>query len=130
MKKPKKNRGILELKSRYGYLFTMHWIIGIVIFFALPLIQSIIFSFSEIEDTYTQDTSIVSVIRSMENKSILYTRVTADTNRYPGVGTLRIEKYGIDTAALMFDCIEDGVPTKYFSVVTSDNIETIFGGVS
>jgi len=49
MKKPKKNRGIVELKSRYGYLFTMHWIIGIVIFFALPLIQSIIFSFSEIE---------------------------------------------------------------------------------
>ena len=49
MKKPKKNRGILELKSRYGYLFTMHWIIGIVIFFALPLIQSIIFSFSKIE---------------------------------------------------------------------------------
>lgn len=49
MKKPKKNRGILELKSRYGYLFTLHWIIGIVIFFAMPLIQSIIFSFSEIE---------------------------------------------------------------------------------
>lgn len=49
MKKPKKNRGIRELKSRYGYLFTMHWIIGIVIFFALPLIQSIIFSFSKIE---------------------------------------------------------------------------------
>ena len=49
MKKAKKNRGIVELKSRYGYLFTTHWIIGIVIFFALPLIQSIIFSFSEIE---------------------------------------------------------------------------------
>ena len=49
MKKPKKNRGILELKSRYGYMFTLHWIIGIVIFFALPLIQSIVFSFSEIE---------------------------------------------------------------------------------
>lgn len=49
MKKPKKNRGILELKSRYGYLFTLHWIIGIAIFFAIPLIQSIVFSFSEIE---------------------------------------------------------------------------------
>lgn len=49
MKKPKKNRGIIELKSRYGYMFTLHWIIGIVIFFALPLIQSIVFSFSEIE---------------------------------------------------------------------------------
>ena len=49
MKKTKKNRGIVELKSKYGYMFTMHWIIGIVIFFAIPLIQSIIFSFSEIE---------------------------------------------------------------------------------
>ena len=49
MKKQKRNRGIVELKSRYGYMFTTHWIIGIVIFFALPLIQSIIFSFSEIE---------------------------------------------------------------------------------
>ena len=49
MKKSKKNRGIVELKSRYGYLFTLHWIIGIVIFFAVPLIQSVIFSFSKIE---------------------------------------------------------------------------------
>ncbi|MBO5358990.1 MAG: sugar ABC transporter permease [Clostridia bacterium] len=49
MKKIKKNRGIVELKSRYGYLFTLHWIIGIVVFFAVPLIQSIIFAFSEIE---------------------------------------------------------------------------------
>jgi ABC-type sugar transport system permease subunit len=49
MKKTKKNRGIVELKSRYGYLFTMHWIIGIVIFFAMPLVQSVIFAFSEME---------------------------------------------------------------------------------
>lgn len=49
MKNKKKNRGIIELKSRYGYLFTTHWIIGIVIFFALPLIQSVVFSFSNIE---------------------------------------------------------------------------------
>ena len=49
MRKIKKNRGINELKSRYGYLFTTHWIIGILIFFAFPLIQSILFSFSDIE---------------------------------------------------------------------------------
>ena len=49
MKKQKRNRGIVELKSRYGYMFTTHWIIGIVIFFALPLIQSVLFSFSKIE---------------------------------------------------------------------------------
>ncbi|MBO5322129.1 MAG: sugar ABC transporter permease [Clostridia bacterium] len=47
MKKIKRNRGITDLKSRYGYLFTTHWIIGIVIFFALPLVQSIIYSFSK-----------------------------------------------------------------------------------
>ena len=44
MKKTKKTRGLVELKSRYGFFFTLHWIIGIVIFFAVPLIQSIIFS--------------------------------------------------------------------------------------
>lgn len=49
MKKIKKTRGIVELKSRYGFFFTLHWIIGIVIFFAVPLIQSIVFAFSEIE---------------------------------------------------------------------------------
>ena len=49
MKKTKKTRGIVELKSRYGFFFTLHWIIGIVIFFALPHIQSIVFAFSEIE---------------------------------------------------------------------------------
>jgi ABC-type sugar transport system permease subunit len=49
MKKSKKNRGIVELKSRYGFFFTLHWIIGIVIFFAVPLVQSIVFAFSDIE---------------------------------------------------------------------------------
>ena len=49
MKKIKKNRGINELKSRYGYMFTTHWIIGIAIFFAFPLIQSVLFAFSDIE---------------------------------------------------------------------------------
>lgn len=49
MKKTKKNRGIVELKSRYGYLFTTHWIFGIIVFFAFPLVQSVIYAFSEIE---------------------------------------------------------------------------------
>lgn len=69
MKKSKKNRGIMELKSRYGYLFTMHWIIGIVIFFAFPLVQSIIFSFSEIEIV---DGGINVALKGLENyKQIL-----------------------------------------------------------
>ena len=46
MSKLKKNRGIEELKARYGFFFILPWIIGIVIFFFIPLVQSIIYSFS------------------------------------------------------------------------------------
>ncbi len=48
MKVKKRNRGITELKSRYGRIFVLPWVIGIVIFFLIPLVQSVIFSFSEI----------------------------------------------------------------------------------
>ena len=88
-------------------------------------------AFMQVDATFSEDTSLVSLIRTMEPRSILYAKVTKDTTRYPiETGTVRIEKYDTDTAALMFDGIENGVPTKYFSVVTPANIETIFGGVS
>lgn len=48
MKKIKRNRGIEELKSLYGRCFVLPWFIGFVIFFAAPLIQSIIFSLSDV----------------------------------------------------------------------------------
>jgi len=47
MKKIKKNRGIEQLKSRYGLMFTMPWLIGIIIFFIIPFVQVVWFSFSE-----------------------------------------------------------------------------------
>ena len=46
--KKKKYRSIENLKSRYGVMFTMPWIIGFVLFFAWPLIQSIWFSFCDV----------------------------------------------------------------------------------
>ena len=46
--KLKKGRGIEELKARYGLMFVMPWIIGLVMFFFIPLIQSIIYSFSSV----------------------------------------------------------------------------------
>lgn len=46
MKKQKRNRGITELKDRYGRMFTLPWLIGIIIFFIVPLAQSIWYSFS------------------------------------------------------------------------------------
>lgn len=46
--KLKKARGIEELKARYGFMFILPWIIGLVMFFFIPLIQSIIYSFSSV----------------------------------------------------------------------------------
>ena len=44
----KKTRGIEALRRRYGYTFVSHWIIGLVAFFFVPLIYSIIYSFSDV----------------------------------------------------------------------------------
>ena len=48
MSKLKKSRGIEELKSRYGLMFVMPWIFGLIMFFFFPLFQSIIYSFSDV----------------------------------------------------------------------------------
>lgn len=48
MKIKKKNQGITALKSRYGRMFTLPWLIGMILFFIIPLFESIIFSFSEV----------------------------------------------------------------------------------
>lgn len=48
MSKLKKGRGIEELKARYGLMFILPWIIGLIMFFFYPLVQSIIYSFSDV----------------------------------------------------------------------------------
>lgn len=47
----KKTRGIEALRRRYGYTFVLHWIIGLITFFFVPLIYSIMYSFSDITIT-------------------------------------------------------------------------------
>ncbi len=46
--KLKKSRGIEELKSRWGFMFILPWIIGLIVFFFIPIGQSIIYSFSSV----------------------------------------------------------------------------------
>ena len=48
MKGVKRLRGIEQLKNYYGHMFTLPWLIGIIIFFIFPLIQSVLYSFSKI----------------------------------------------------------------------------------
>ena len=47
----KKTRGIEALRRRYGYTFVFHWVIGLITFFFVPLIYSILYSFSDISVT-------------------------------------------------------------------------------
>ena len=47
MKLKRKTGGIEQIKSRYGWLFISTWLVGVVLFFAVPVVQSIIYSFSE-----------------------------------------------------------------------------------
>ena len=49
MKHKKKTKGVESLRRRYGYSFVAHWIIGLIVFFVIPLVYSIIYSFSTIE---------------------------------------------------------------------------------
>ena len=48
MKRKKKIKGITALKSRYGRMFTLPWLIGMIIFFIVPLFESIRYSLSEV----------------------------------------------------------------------------------
>lgn len=46
--KLKKGHGIEELKARYGFMFILPWLIGLIIFFFIPIVQSVIYSFSDV----------------------------------------------------------------------------------
>lgn len=46
--KSKKIRGIEQQRSKVGFCFIIPWLIGIVLFFVSPLVQSIMFAFSEV----------------------------------------------------------------------------------
>ncbi len=44
----RKRKGVEALKSRYGRLFVLPWEIGLVLFFIVPLVSSIIYSFCNV----------------------------------------------------------------------------------
>ncbi|MBE6727174.1 MAG: sugar ABC transporter permease [Ruminococcaceae bacterium] len=46
--KKRKPKGLETLKSRYGFIFLSPWIVGMIFFFLVPIIQSAYFSFAQI----------------------------------------------------------------------------------
>ena len=49
--KKKHIRGIEARKSRYGFMFILPWVIGFILFFFIPIIQSFVYSISTIQIT-------------------------------------------------------------------------------
>lgn len=47
-KKKSKARGLDAIRNRYGYTFVIHWVLGLVIFFLVPLISSIWYCFNNV----------------------------------------------------------------------------------
>ncbi len=44
----RKKKGVEALKSRYGMLFVLPWVIGLILFFVVPLFSSIYYSFCNV----------------------------------------------------------------------------------
>lgn len=72
-----KHRGIESLKNRYGWMFVSPWVIGFVLFFAIPLFQSIIFSFSDI--VVTED-GVVKTFAGIKNYNYILMQDADYTN--------------------------------------------------
>ena len=49
--KKKHTKGIEARKSRYGFMFILPWVIGFILFFLIPIIQSLVYSFNTIQIT-------------------------------------------------------------------------------
>ena len=48
MRKKKKQTSLEVKRRRYGYIFVTHWALGLILFFAYPLVSSIIYSFNDV----------------------------------------------------------------------------------
>ncbi len=85
MKKSKKPCGIERLKSRYGKLFVTPWVIGIVLFFIIPLGQSLYFCFTS---AFMSDSGLELTWQGFENfKYIINTDAMYTKNLTESIGT-------------------------------------------
>ncbi len=49
--KRKKRLSLMERRNNYGYMFVSHWILGLLLFFVIPTITSVIYSFCDLSMT-------------------------------------------------------------------------------
>lgn len=82
----RKNQGITKLKSRYGLLFVTPWLIGFVLFFAMPAMQSILYSFSDVQ--LTGEGLQMSLVGLKHYRYALLENPKYVTNMWSSVGTI------------------------------------------
>ena len=82
----RRNQGITKLKSRYGLLFVTPWLIGFVLFFAMPAIQSILYSFSDVQ--LTGEGLQISLVGLKHYRYALLENPNYVTNMWSSVGTI------------------------------------------
>jgi len=70
--KNKRRKGIEALRRRNGQLFLLPWSIGFILFFLFPLMQSVIYAFSEVNvgygDVKTKFVDLYTGVGLPENK--------------------------------------------------------------
>ena len=82
----RRNQGITKLKSRYGLLFVAPWLIGFILFFAMPAMQSILYSFSDVQ--LTGEGLQISLVGLKHYRYALLENPKYVTNMWSSVGTI------------------------------------------
>lgn len=83
--KKKKHRSIEQIKSSYGYMFTLHWVIGFILFFAIPIFQSLRYSFSDVIMDFPVNISFVGITNYKELLTVdpdYTSNIMADMGRF------------------------------------------------
>lgn len=80
-----KHHGIESRKSWYGFFFVLPWIIGTLFFFLIPIIQSVMYSFSSVT---VEATGLVKTFTGLENyRYVLMEDPNFTTNLSESFGT-------------------------------------------
>ena len=82
----RRNQGITKLKSRYGLLFVTPWLIGFILFFAMPAVQSILYSFSDVQ--LTGEGLQIGLVGLKHYRYALLENPNYVTNMWSSVGTI------------------------------------------
>ena len=84
--KKKKAAGIETLKARYGTYLSLFWLIGMLLFFVVPIVMSIVYSFSDIKIDANKVTVLMTGIKNYTH--LIYTDPKYMNNLVAGISSI------------------------------------------